>query len=73
MPGDVLGVRRQLLDVLAKIPGNAWLATHKPVNAMLAKPGDPEVNIVSNNVLQPALGAAGCVGIRRTLLLNTGL
>jgi hypothetical protein len=46
-----------LLDVLPKIPSNAWLVTHKPVNAMLAKPGDPSVNIVSNKVLQAALGA----------------
>ncbi len=50
-------LRRQLIDVLAKIPNNAWLVTHKPVNSMLAKPGDPDVNIVSNKVLQAALGA----------------
>jgi Calcineurin-like phosphoesterase len=50
-------LRRQFIDVLGKIPGYAWLATHKPVNAMLAKPGDPQVNIVSNKVLQAALGA----------------
>jgi hypothetical protein len=31
--------------------------THKPVNGMLAKPGDPQVNIVSNKILQAALGA----------------
>jgi calcineurin-like phosphoesterase family protein len=54
---QVAVLRRQLLDVLGKIPAYAWLATHKPVNAMLAKPGDPQVNIVSNNVLQAALGA----------------
>jgi hypothetical protein len=57
-------VRRQLIDVLGKIPGNAWLATHKPVNAMLAKPGDPKVNIVSNKVLQAALGADMPAGVR---------
>jgi hypothetical protein len=50
-------LRRQFIDVLAKIPNNAWLVTHKPVNAMLAKPGDRQVNIVSNKVLQAALGA----------------
>jgi hypothetical protein len=50
-------LRRQFIDVLAKIPNNAWLVAHKPVNAMLAKPGDPEVNIISNKVLQAALGA----------------
>jgi len=50
-------VRRQFDDVLGKIPSNAWLVTHKPVNAMLARPSDPNVNIVSNKVLQAALGA----------------
>jgi hypothetical protein len=50
-------MRPQFIDVLAKIPAYAWLATHKPVNGMLAKPGDPAVNIVSNKVLQDALGA----------------
>jgi len=49
-------LHKQFGDVLAKIPANAWLVAHKPVNAMLAKPGDPEVNIVSNQVLQAALG-----------------
>jgi hypothetical protein len=47
----------QFLGVAAKIPDYAWLATHKPINAMLAKPGDADVNIVSNKVLQAALGA----------------
>ena len=50
-------LRRQFIDVLAKIPAYAWLVTHKPVNGMLAKPGDPQVNIVANRVLQAALGA----------------
>jgi len=50
-------LRRQLVEVLAKVPDYAWLVTHKPVNAMLAKPGDPHDNIVSNKVLQAALGA----------------
>jgi Calcineurin-like phosphoesterase len=50
-------IRQQLIDVLGKIPGYAWLVTHKPVNGMLAKPGDRNMNIVSNRVLQAALGA----------------
>jgi hypothetical protein len=49
-------VHQQFADVLGKIPSNAWLVTHKPVNAMLANPRDPQVNIVSNKVLQAALG-----------------
>jgi hypothetical protein len=50
-------LRQQFIDVLGKIPGYAWLVTHKPVNGMLAKPGDRQVNIASNKVLQAALGA----------------
>ena len=50
-------LRQQLIDVLGKIPDYTWLVTHKPINSMLAKPGDPSVNIVSNKVLQAALGA----------------
>jgi hypothetical protein len=50
-------LHQQFIDILSKIPDYAWLVTHKPVNAMLAKPGDPKVNIVSNRILQPALGA----------------
>jgi hypothetical protein len=49
-------VRQQFVDVLGKIPSYAWLATHKPVNAMLADPRDRKVNVVSNKVLQAALG-----------------
>jgi len=57
-------LRRQLGDMLAKIPAYAWLATHKPVNAMLAKPGDAQVNIASNQILQAALGADMPEGVR---------
>ncbi len=59
---DVL--RRQFLDVLDQIPENAWLATHKPINAMLAKRGDPQTNIVSNNTLQLALGGEMPANVR---------
>jgi hypothetical protein len=51
-------LRQQFNDVLAKIPNYAWLVSHKPVNAMLAKPGDRSVNIPTNRVLQAALGDA---------------
>ena len=61
---QVAVLRRQFSGVLGKIPGNAWLVTHKPVNAMLAKPGDRQVNIVSNKVLQAALGAAMPASVR---------
>jgi hypothetical protein len=57
-------LRQQYLDVLTKIPAYAWLVTHKPVNGMLAKPGDRQVNIVANKVLQAALGADTPAGVR---------
>ena len=56
--GDQVPIlRRQFIDVLGKIPDQAWLATHKPVNGMLAMPGNRDANIVANKVLQVALGA----------------
>jgi hypothetical protein len=57
-------LHRQFGDVLAKVPANAWLATHKPVNAMLAKPGNPQANKVSNKILQAAFGADMPAGVR---------
>jgi Calcineurin-like phosphoesterase len=60
-------LRVQFGEVLDKIPANAWLATHKPVNAMLADPRDPKVNIVSNKVLQAALGADMPASVRMTV------
>jgi len=57
-------LRRQFIDVLGKIPAYAWLATHKPLNGMLAKPGDRQVNIVANKVLQAALGADTPASVR---------
>jgi hypothetical protein len=49
-------LRQQLRDVLAKIPDEAWLATHRPLNAMRAadKGAGDEVD---NKVQQFALGA----------------
>jgi len=61
---QVAVVRGQLVDVLGKIPSYAWLATHKPINAMLANPRDPKVNISSNRVLQAALGPAMPASVR---------
>lgn len=60
-PGDaaelVATLRRQFIDVLDRIPDHAWLATHRPLNAVLAMPGGAPANLVSNKVLQRALGA----------------
>ncbi len=39
-----------------KIPDNAWLITHRPLNGMFVMPGSTQSNVVSNKVLQLALG-----------------
>jgi hypothetical protein len=50
-------LRRQFLDVLAKVPAAAWLTTHRPLNAELGRNGGTGENFVSNKVLQLAMGA----------------
>ena len=57
-------IRRHFNDVRGQIPDNAWLATHKPINGMLAKPSDRQTNIASNTTLQAALGADMPAGVR---------
>jgi len=37
-------LRRQFIDVLDKIPDNAWLLTHRPLNAMFAGPVGAQSN-----------------------------
>jgi hypothetical protein len=49
-------LRQQFLAVRDKIPAHAWLATHRPLNGMLTLPAGAQSNIVSNKVLQLALG-----------------
>ena len=60
-PGDMAAMasllRRQFLDVLAKVPAEAWLTTHRPLNAELGRNGGTGENFVSNKVLQLAMGA----------------
>ncbi len=57
-------LRRQFIDVVGKIPEYAWLATHRPLNAMLATPGGGQSNIVSNKILQLALGSEMPANVR---------
>jgi hypothetical protein len=57
-------LRRQFVEVLDSIPDYAWLTTHRPLNAMLATPSGAPSNIVSNKVLQRALGAVMPASVR---------
>jgi hypothetical protein len=57
-PSELAAIlRRQFIDVLDKIPDNAWLITHRPLNAIFATPGGAQSNDLANKVLQFALGA----------------
>jgi predicted phosphodiesterase len=48
-------LRSQFTAVMAKIPGEAWLVSHRPFNAMRRADGQP-VNVVENTVQETALG-----------------
>jgi len=50
-------LRRQLIEVRAKIPTEAWLVTHRPLDAMLGSENGAPRNFVGNKVLEAALGA----------------
>ncbi len=51
----VATLRRQFADIRDKIPDNAWLITHRPLNGMFVLPGSKQAK-VSDKVLQLALG-----------------
>ena len=57
-PGALAALlRSQFAEILDKVPDDAWLTTHRPLNGMLANPNGSPSNIVSNKVIQTALGA----------------
>jgi len=57
-------LRSQFIEIIAKIPAEAWLTTHRPLNAMLGTETGTPRNFVSNKVLQLALGADMPAGVR---------
>ena len=64
-PSDLAStLRRQFIEVLAKVPAEAWLTTHRPLNAMLGTESGTPRNFVSNKVMQLALGADMPAGVR---------
>lgn len=55
-PAELIATLRQrFADVRDRIPDNAWLITHRPLNGMFVMPGT-QASTVSNKVLQLALG-----------------
>jgi hypothetical protein len=64
-PSDLAAtLRRQLIEVLAKIPAEAWLATHRPLDAMLGSEKGAPRNFVGNKVLDAALGGVMPASVR---------
>jgi hypothetical protein len=57
-------LRRGFIEVLAKVPAEAWLATHRPLDAMLGSESGTPRNFVGNKVLELALGADMPTGVR---------
>jgi hypothetical protein len=56
-------LRRQFLEVAGKIPEEAWLASHRPFNAMVSI-GDDRPPVVDNVVQEAALGPVMPAGVR---------
>jgi hypothetical protein len=57
-------LRRQFIEVVAKIPAEAWLATHRPPDAMLGTDRGTPRNFVGNRVLELALGKDMPAGVK---------
>ncbi len=65
--GALAGIlRRQLADVAANVPAEAWFVTHRPLNSMRSAPGRP-ANEVDNRVQELAFGGIMPPGVRMTV------
>ena len=61
-------LHRQFLDVAGKVPGEAWIASHRPMNAMvLVGSGANARNVVDNTVQERAFGADMPAGVRMSV------
>jgi calcineurin-like phosphoesterase family protein len=64
-PSELAAIlHQQFIDVLDRIPNNAWLITHRPFNAIFGESGGAQSNDLANKVLQLALGADMPAGVR---------
>jgi hypothetical protein len=59
-------LRRQFAEVAPKVPGEAWLVSHRPLNAMRGAPGGL-TNEVENAVQEQAFGSIMPPGVRMTV------
>jgi Calcineurin-like phosphoesterase len=69
--GDVGALARllhsQFAEVAAKVPAEAWLVSHRPLNAMRGAFRQPAVNEVENAVQEQAFGSIMPPGVRMTV------
>jgi hypothetical protein len=59
-------LRGQFTEVVAKVPAEAWLVAHRPLNAMRSA-ADRPVNEVENSVQELAFGGIMPAGVRMTV------
>jgi Calcineurin-like phosphoesterase len=59
-------LRRQFSEVAANVPAEAWLVSHRPLNAMRSADGQP-VNVVENSVQELAFGNLLSPRVRMTV------
>jgi hypothetical protein len=60
-------LRSQFADVTAKVPAEAWLVSHRPLNAMRGADNGRPVNVVENSVQEQAFGSLLPPGVRMTV------
>jgi predicted phosphodiesterase len=60
-------LRGQFAEVAAKVPAEAWLVSHRPLNAMRGAFRQPAVNEVENAVQEKAFGSIMPPGVRMTV------
>ena len=59
-------LRSQFADVAAKVPAEAWLVSHRPLNAMRSADDRP-INVIDNSVQERAFGSLLPQGVRMTV------
>jgi hypothetical protein len=57
-------LRRQLVGVAGQVPAEAWLVSHRPLNAMESATGGTAPNVVNNKVQEAAFGPVMPAGVR---------
>ena len=60
-------LRRQFAEVAGKVPAEAWLVSHRPLNAMISAGTGGEQSVVENAVQERAFGPEMPAGVRMSV------